>query len=415
MNHRVYALSVKLNSGLYRRILRLNRFLGKTKWEKIFCRNCLTRTNSEILDRQVRPNKKTNGFRILLTGRCSRCNSTTSRWKKFGQPKRKKNPTKRKKNPTKVPAKSSKSAKLQNTPREHPHSDKCGSSMSFGTSPIVADGGLPGVIRSYGDDGVDLESTAAKIHNEVDGTPNTKWHTTVCGCGVEETAEYEYIDLGTIYGTPWPIQEDVSPEAMSKRINDVHEAVLKLEKSIGTDYLYQRPAIASSDRRSNTASYESRLTQAEIIAMYEAFERGDSVKKIAQMLHNKWGRKISKQSIYKRKAKWEKSGSADGKDKVIDGGTDLVPEAQVLAPLDQGQRTALTRFLTIAQAMEWLAVSRSQIYRLLDEGAIEGVKIGYSRKITEDSLVAYQESLRTVVSQPGGLQIGYSRKIKGAQ
>lgn len=50
--------------------------------------------------------------------------------------------------------------------------------------------------------------------------------------------------------------------------------------------------------------------------------------------------------------------------------------------------------LTVREAAREIAVSKAQMYRLLQAGEIESVKIGRSRKIVRESLVQYVQHLR---------------------
>lgn len=53
------------------------------------------------------------------------------------------------------------------------------------------------------------------------------------------------------------------------------------------------------------------------------------------------------------------------------------------------------KLLTIEQAADRLAIRRTSLYRLLDSGELESVHIGRARRIPEDAVDRFIESLRT--------------------
>ena len=55
---------------------------------------------------------------------------------------------------------------------------------------------------------------------------------------------------------------------------------------------------------------------------------------------------------------------------------------------------ALPKLMTVQQVMDYLAVSRSTVYRLIEKGHLCRVKAGSGTRITEDSLMAYLGHVR---------------------
>ena len=55
---------------------------------------------------------------------------------------------------------------------------------------------------------------------------------------------------------------------------------------------------------------------------------------------------------------------------------------------------ALPKLMTVQQVMDYLAVSRSTVYRLIEKGHLHRVKAGSGTRITEDSLMAYLGHVR---------------------
>ena len=55
---------------------------------------------------------------------------------------------------------------------------------------------------------------------------------------------------------------------------------------------------------------------------------------------------------------------------------------------------ALPKLMTVQQVMDYLAVSRSTVYRLIERGHLHRVKAGSGTRITEDSLMAYLGHVR---------------------
>ncbi|WP_322769649.1 excisionase family DNA-binding protein [Frankia sp. Cr1] len=49
---------------------------------------------------------------------------------------------------------------------------------------------------------------------------------------------------------------------------------------------------------------------------------------------------------------------------------------------------------TVRSAQRELGLSRATIYRLLESGALESIRIGSARRIPHDALVGYVEQLR---------------------
>lgn len=55
---------------------------------------------------------------------------------------------------------------------------------------------------------------------------------------------------------------------------------------------------------------------------------------------------------------------------------------------------ALPKLMTVQQVMDYLAVSRSTVYRLIEKGHLYRVKAGSGTRITEDSLMEYLGHVR---------------------
>ena len=55
---------------------------------------------------------------------------------------------------------------------------------------------------------------------------------------------------------------------------------------------------------------------------------------------------------------------------------------------------ALPKLMTVQQVMDYLTVSRSTVYRLIEKGHLYRVKAGSGTRITEDSLMAYLGHVR---------------------
>ena len=55
---------------------------------------------------------------------------------------------------------------------------------------------------------------------------------------------------------------------------------------------------------------------------------------------------------------------------------------------------ALPKLMTVQQVMDYLAVSRSTVYRLNEKCHLHRVKAGSGTRITEDSLMAYLGHVR---------------------
>ena len=55
---------------------------------------------------------------------------------------------------------------------------------------------------------------------------------------------------------------------------------------------------------------------------------------------------------------------------------------------------ALPKLMTVQQVMDYLTVSRSTVYRLIQKGHLHRVKAGSGTRITEDSLMAYLGHVR---------------------
>lgn len=53
--------------------------------------------------------------------------------------------------------------------------------------------------------------------------------------------------------------------------------------------------------------------------------------------------------------------------------------------------TPLSRLISVRTAQEHLQCSRSFVYKLMDEGILDSVKIGKARRILEQSLVKLME------------------------
>lgn len=50
---------------------------------------------------------------------------------------------------------------------------------------------------------------------------------------------------------------------------------------------------------------------------------------------------------------------------------------------------ALPKLMTVQQVMDYLAVSRSTVYRLIERGHLHRVKAGSNTRITEASVMTY--------------------------
>jgi excisionase family DNA binding protein len=57
---------------------------------------------------------------------------------------------------------------------------------------------------------------------------------------------------------------------------------------------------------------------------------------------------------------------------------------------------------TVPEAAEMIAISRAQMYRLIDLGEIESIKVGRSRRVTSRQLDAFLEAQETREEQPTG-------------
>ena len=67
--------------------------------------------------------------------------------------------------------------------------------------------------------------------------------------------------------------------------------------------------------------------------------------------------------------------------------------AMGITEVSEAPQTTDALFRTINDSAAMLGVSRTTIYKLLDEGELTSVKIGKARRIPSDCLAAYIESL----------------------
>jgi excisionase family DNA binding protein len=68
----------------------------------------------------------------------------------------------------------------------------------------------------------------------------------------------------------------------------------------------------------------------------------------------------------------------------------------------EGRLRPLTKLLlTVEEAGAAIGLHRSKMYKLMDSGEVESIKIGKSRRIPAEALAAYVAALRDEQAAPG--------------